>query len=122
MNVILIDSSSLRSGDSQGIHSLTPGRMWEQSRVESFHCQFHLFTCTQIINKRYKVVRTHLVTLTQVGTSVYLGQTHLGTSCKFLLGSESFHLGQLGMTISFGMSLVSKVTSLNEELCRKEHH
>ena len=27
--------------------------MWEQSRVESLHCQFHLLTCTQIINKRH---------------------------------------------------------------------
>ena len=60
-------------------------------------------------------VPTHVITLTQVGTSVYLGQTHLGTTFKFLLGSESFHLGQLGM-----MSLVSKVTSPNEEHCRKE--
>ena len=22
--------------------------MWEELRVESFHCQFHLLTCTQI--------------------------------------------------------------------------
>ena len=26
-----------------------------------------------------EIVPTHVVTLTQVGTSVYLGQTHLGT-------------------------------------------
>ena len=28
--------------------------MWEESRVESFHCQFHLLTCTQITNKKNK--------------------------------------------------------------------
>ena len=43
-------------------------------------------------------VLTHVVTLTQVGTSVYLRETHPGTPFKFLLGSQSFYLGQL-MTI-----------------------
>ena len=28
--------------------------MSEQSSDESFHCQFHLMTCAQIINRRYK--------------------------------------------------------------------
>ena len=43
------------------------------------------------------IVPTHVVTLTQVGTSVYLGQTHLGTPLQVPGGSESFHLGQLEM-------------------------
>ena len=45
-------------------------------------------------------VPTHVVTLAQVITSVYMGQE---LHFKFLLGSERFHLGQQGMTISLGM-------------------
>ena len=29
--------------------------MWKESQVDSFYCQFHLLTCTQITNKRNKM-------------------------------------------------------------------
>ena len=43
----------------------------------------------------YEYVRTHMVTLTQVGTSAYLGQTHLETPFQVNAWSESSHFGQL---------------------------
>ena len=38
-------------------------------------------------------VPTHVVTLTQVVTSVYLGQTHLGTPFQISVGVRKFSLG-----------------------------
>ena len=38
-------------------------------------------------------VPTHVVTLTQVGTSVYLGQTHLGTPLQVPAWVRKFSLG-----------------------------
>ena len=44
-------------------------------------------------------VPTHVVTLTQVGTSVYLGQTHLGTPFQVPAWVRKFSLGSgLGST------------------------
>ena len=41
-------------------------------------------------------VPTHVVTLTQVGTSVYLGQTHLGTPFQVPAWVRKFSLGSTG--------------------------
>ena len=46
------------------------------------------------------VVPTHVVTLTQVGTSVYLGQTHLGTPHQVPAWVSKFSLGSTGDEIS----------------------
>ena len=43
---------------------------------------------------------TRVVTLTQVGTSVYLGQTHLGTPLQLLAWVRKFSLGSTGDEIS----------------------
>ena len=53
----------------------------------------------EIERGRYATVPTHVVTLTQVGTSVYLGQTHLGTPFQVLAWVKKFslELGQLEM-------------------------
>ena len=45
-------------------------------------------------------VPTHVVTLTQVGTSVHLGQTHLGTPFQVPVWVEKFSLGSTGDDIS----------------------
>ena len=45
-------------------------------------------------------VPTHLVTLTQVGTGVYLGQTHLGTQFQVPAWVRKFSLGSTGDEIS----------------------
>ena len=45
-------------------------------------------------------VPTHMVTLTQVGTSVYLGQTHLGTPLQVPAWVIKFSLGSTGDEIS----------------------
>ena len=45
-------------------------------------------------------VPTHVVTLTQVGTSVYLGQTHLGTPLQIPAWVKKFSLGSTGDEIS----------------------
>ena len=45
-------------------------------------------------------VPTHVVTLTQVGTSVYLGQTHLGTPLQVPAWVRKFSLGSTGDDIS----------------------
>ena len=45
-------------------------------------------------------VPTHVVTLTQVGTSVYLGQTHLGTPFQVLAWVRKFSLESAGDEIS----------------------
>ena len=45
-------------------------------------------------------VPTHVVTLTQVGTSVYLGQTNLRTSFQVPAWVRKFSLGSTGDEIS----------------------
>ena len=45
-------------------------------------------------------VPTHVVTLTQVGTSAYLGQTHLGTPFQVPAWVRKFLLGSTGDEIS----------------------
>ena len=45
-------------------------------------------------------VPTHVVTLTQVGTSVYLGQTHLGTPFQVPAWVRKFSFGSTGDEIS----------------------
>ena len=45
-------------------------------------------------------VPTHVVTLTQVGTSVYLGQTHLGTPLQVPAWVRKFSFGSSGDEIS----------------------
>ena len=45
-------------------------------------------------------VPTHVVTLTQVGTSVYLGQTHLETPFQVPAWVRKFSLGSTGDEIS----------------------
>ena len=45
-------------------------------------------------------VPTHVVTLTHVGTSVYLGQTHLGTPLHIPAWVKKFSLGSTGDEIS----------------------
>ena len=45
-------------------------------------------------------VPTHVVTLTQVGTSVYLGRTHLGTPLQVSAWVRKFSLGSTGDEIS----------------------
>ena len=45
-------------------------------------------------------VPTHVVTLTQVGTSVYLGQTHLETPVQVPAWVKTFSLGSTGDEIS----------------------
>ena len=45
-------------------------------------------------------VPPHVVTLTQVGTSVYLGQTHLGTPLQVPAWVRKFSLGSTGDEIS----------------------
>ena len=42
------------------------------------------------------IVPTHVVTLTQVGTSVYLGQSHLGTPFQVPAWVRKFSLGSTG--------------------------
>ena len=49
---------------------------------------------------KYEHVPTHAVTLTQVRTSVYLGQTHLGTPFQVLAWVKKFSLGSAGDEIS----------------------
>ena len=49
---------------------------------------------------RYVTVPTHVVTLTQVGTSVYLGQTHLETPFQVPAWVRKFSLGSTGDEIS----------------------
>ena len=48
-------------------------------------------------------VPTHLVTLTQVVTSVYLGQTHLGTPFQVSAWVRKFSLGSTRDDHFFGM-------------------
>ena len=45
-------------------------------------------------------VPTHVVTLTQVGTSVHVGQTHLGTPFQVPVWVRKFSLGSTGDEIS----------------------
>ena len=47
-----------------------------------------------------KVVPSHVVTLTQVGTSVYLGQTYLGTPFQVRTWVRKFSLGSTGDEVS----------------------
>ena len=60
-------------------------------------------------------VSIYVVILTQVGTSDYLGLTHLGTLFQVPVWVRKFSLGSTGDDHLFGISLVSKVTSPNEE-------
>ena len=60
-------------------------------------------------------VLTHVVTLTQVVTSVYLGQTRLETPFQVPAWVRKFSLWSTGDEISWGMLVVSKVTYPNEE-------
>ena len=46
---------------------------------------------------RVEAVPTHVVTLIQVGTSVYLGQTHLGTPFQAPAWVRKFSLGSTEM-------------------------
>ena len=48
----------------------------------------------------HSTVPIHVVTLTQVGTSVYLGQTHLGTPFQVPARVREFSLGSTGDEIS----------------------
>ena len=50
--------------------------------------------------RKFGYVPTHVVTLTQVGTSVYLGQTHLGTPFQVSVWVRKFSLGSTGDEIS----------------------
>ena len=54
------------------------------------------FNCTKLS----EYVPTHVVTLTQVGTSVYLGQTHLGTPLQVPAWVRKFSLESTGDEIS----------------------
>ena len=45
-------------------------------------------------------VLTHVVTLTHVGTSAYLGQTHMGTPFQVLAWVRKFSFGSTGDEIS----------------------
>ena len=56
-------------------------------------------------------VPTHLVTLTQIGTSVYLGRTHLGNSIQFPAWVRKFSLGSTG-----GDHFFRDVTSLESDI------
>ena len=58
------------------------------------------FIITAISTSVDKVVPTHVVTLTQVGTSVYLGQTHLRTPFQVPAWVRKFSLGSTGDEIS----------------------
>ena len=53
---------------------------------------------TQVVN--IGIVPTHVVTLIQVGTSVYLGQTHMGTPFQVPAWVRKFSLGSTGDEIS----------------------
>ena len=55
---------------------------------------FQLFLCFIV------GVPTHVATLTQVGTSVYLGQTHLGTPLQVPAWVRKFSLGSTGDEVS----------------------
>ena len=61
-------------------------------------------------------VPTHVVTLTQVGTGVYLGQTHLGTPFQVPAWVRKFSLGSTGDEISsliiFKAYLYSRISSI----------
>ena len=52
------------------------------------------------MNRANSSVPTHMVTLTQVGTSVYLGQTHLRTPVQVPAWVRKFSLGSTGDEIS----------------------
>ena len=54
-------------------------------------------------------VPTHVVTLTQVGTSVYLGQTHLGTPLQVFAWVRKFSLGSTGDEISSKLICTAEV-------------
>ena len=71
---------------------LVPDSRSEPNRIRQVPCKQKVYPY-QFRNG----VPTHVVTLTQVGTSVYLGQTHMGTPFqvpawvrKFSLGSMAF--------------------------------
>ena len=55
----------------------------------------------QFVQKKlHSIVSTHVVTLTQAGTSVYLGQTHLGTSFEVPAWVRKFSFRSTGDEIS----------------------
>ena len=58
---------------------------------------FHLFPPIRLHGM---FVPTHVVTLTQVGTAVYLGQTHQGTPLQVPVWVRKFSLGSTGDEIS----------------------
>ena len=68
------------------------------------------------VSSKHAAVPTHVVTLTQVGTSVYLGQTHLGTPFQVPAWVRKFSLGSTGDKISslilFEAYLYSRISSI----------
>ena len=60
-------------------------------------------------------VPTHVVTLTQMGTSVYLGQTHLGTPFQVPAWVRKFSLGSTGDEISSLIIIQSLLVQKNFE-------
>ena len=58
----------------------------------------------------------HVVTLTQVGTSVYLGQTHLGTPFQVPVWVRKFSLGSTGDEISSKLTCTSQL--LNDQVIK----
>ena len=60
-------------------------------------------------------VPTHVVTLTQVGTSVYLGQTHLETPFQVSAWVRKFSLGSTGDEISSLIIIHSSFVQQNFE-------
>ena len=67
-------------------------------------------TCDFCIS--HGTVPTHVVTLTQVGTSVYLGQTHLGTPFQVPAWVRKFSLGSTGDQI-FSLIIIQSSRSLS---------
>ena len=63
--------------------------------------------------KQRTIVPTHVITLTQVGTGVYLGQTHLGTPFQVPAWVRKFSLGSTGNEISSLITIQSLFVQQN---------
>ena len=68
--------------------------MYGRSRANKNRCSQNSITF------QIEIVTTHVPTLTQVGTSVYLSQTHLGTPLQVPACVKKFSLGSTGDEIS----------------------
>ena len=73
-------------------------------KSQVFVCHLIIYVIYQHLNKYSNLdslfVPTHVVTLTQVGTSVYLGQTHMGTPVQVPAWVRKFSFGSTGDEIS----------------------